>query len=161
MNCYFFDFSFFFCLFFFGGVLFFFLFWSPVPLFFCFFFFFGRLCPVFFWGEKRGARTKLCASFGVGSKGWVPNTSKSARPKGGSRIVEDQVWRPEGWGPEGWGGSKYRFFHPLPPQMFVICFSLWGSSRGIFGRGSRLWPTQNARLGFSGVMLCEPRGGDA
>ena len=67
---------------------------------FFFSFLFGRQCPcffvsssflvacaLFFFGRRR-AGTKLCASFGVGSKGWVPKTRKSGRPMGGGRRVE-------------------------------------------------------------------------
>ena len=79
-------------------------------------------------------------------------------------------FRPKGGGPEGWGpnprkgeggaqrvrGPKFRAVFTLPPN-----FSLFFYPLGVFswtcGRGPRPWTTQSVRLGFSGVILCEPR----
>ena len=65
----------------------------------------------------------------------MPKPRKSWGPEGGGL---------EGWGPEG-GGAK----------ISRRCSSL---SAGLF----RGWPTQSARFGFSGVILCsEILGGPA
>ena len=49
----------------------------------------------------------------------------------------------KGWEPEIWGALKGG--------------GLSGVFSSICGRGSRTWTTQSARLGFSVVILCEPR----
>ena len=154
-------FRFFFFLIFFGGVLSFFLFFLVASaLFFCFFFFFGRLCPVFFFGVRRREESNFVPVLAWGPKGGCPKPEKV-----GARRVRTEGWRPKGGGLKGGGpkggGFKISLFLPLSPQIFVIFFSLWWSSRGIVaavqGCGAHemhvwasLWPAQNARLGFSG-----------
>ena len=49
------------------------------------------------------------------------------------------------------------FLFSLSRRQFRSFFSLWGSFSWNCGRGSRPWPSQSARFGFSGVLLCEPR----
>ena len=82
---------------------------------------------------------------------------------------QDQLYKLENFGPEGWGSKprkggarkggrpKISRFFPLSRPTFHSFFH----SLGVF---VELWPgfeavdtTQTARLGFSGVILCEPR----
>ena len=74
---------------------------------------------------------------------------------------------PEGWGPEEWGpksggrrsggpksgGPKgfagpniLRFFSHLPPPIFTLFLSLWGSSRGILVVFLKRWDAQMCTL---------------
>ena len=66
----------------------------------------------------------------VGPEEWGAEPRKSGGPKEARRV----------------GGPKFRAFFTSP------FFSSW-----ICGLGSRPWSTQVARLGSSGVILCEPR----
>ena len=56
--------------------------------------------------------------------------------------------------PPSAGPPKISLF--FPPH-FRSFFSLGGVFSLYCGRGPRTWTTQNVRLGFSGVILCEPR----
>ena len=80
----------------------------------------------------------------------------------GPRRVEAQTlkkWGPEGWGSEGWEAQHFALFFSVCRRKFRSFFSLWDLFVELcYGRGSRPWPAQSARLGFSGVILCEPRG---
>ena len=73
-------------------------------------------------------------------------TQKKWGPKG----EEPEV----GTGPEGWEAQYFDF---PSGHNFHSFFRLLGVFSWNFGRGSRPNSTQSARLGFSGVILCEPR----
>ena len=96
---------------------------------------------------------------GVGApKDGGQNPEKSGEPKGGGRKGGGQKgWSPERVeGPKGGGSPQFRAFFPLPLQISPF-FSLSGVFSLNCGLGLKVWTTQTARLGFYGVILCEPR----
>ena len=75
-------------------------------------------------GDKKntnGTKKTWVQKCGVEGGGAKPR--KGGSPKGGA---------PQGGAPKGGGGPKFRaFFFPSPTPIFILFFSLWGSSRGI------------------------------
>ena len=76
---------------------------------------------------------------GVGAREWRAQGGEGVGPKHrkkcGSRRVGTQTqkrWGPEGWGPEGWGAQNFALFFPPPAHIFILFFSLQGSSRLFF-----------------------------
>ena len=91
---------------------------------------------------------------GAQRRGGDPNLEKGWGGKHSARKFGPEGWGPEGWGPERWGpkggaetvgpervkgggkkggGPKIsRFFFPSPAPIFILFFSLWGSSRVFF-----------------------------
>ena len=68
------------------------------------------------------------------------------------------MWGPEGWGPNGGGPKISRFSFPSPAPIFVLFFSLWGSSRVFFSLSGGLLVSFFLSLGvfswnFGGVLV--------
>ena len=95
------------------------------------------------WGPE-GLRTRRVGPEMWGPEGWGPNPEKG--------------WRQEGWGqeewarsPEGWGAQNFALFFPSPASIFILFFSLWGSSRVFFS----LQVSSRVFLPLSGGLLVE------
>ena len=80
--------------------------------------------------------------------------------RAGAQRVAAQIQKksgPEGWrDPNGGWPNISRFFFSCSHCRFFFFHLFLGVSSWNCGRGSRPRPTQSARLGFSGVILCEP-----
>ena len=86
-------------------------------------------------GKKRGAEgvgaqtaEKGWEPEGWGPEGWGPKSRKKVRAR---RVGARRVGCSKGGGPEGWPAQNFALFFSSPTPIFILFFSLWGSSRGI------------------------------